>query len=119
MPKYQTLDAYVQTFHPDALRTYRKLQQIIASVELDVKERLFAGQVAFYVETNLKATFHGSPVIVMAFFADHVNVFASGNMAYRDQLPDYKFTAKGTMQIPYDKPLHEAVLKQLFADSLK
>ena len=119
MPKYQTLAEYIATFSPDALRCYHDIKSIVMNSEEDVQERLFAGQVAFYVEATLKHTFHSSPVIVMAFFATHVNVFALANVTFKEQLPLYKFTDKGTMQIPYNVPLNKAILQDLFAASLK
>jgi hypothetical protein len=119
MPKYKTLEEYVNTFNESALIFYEQIQQIISTIEFNVQQRLFAGQVAFYVEENLKKTFHSSPVIVLAFFKDHVNVFASANETYRTQLPHYTFTEKGTMQIYYSEELKKEILKKLFTDSLK
>ncbi len=118
MPKYNDLNQYILTFNDEAKKYYFKIKDLINEIDLDIKEKLFAGQVAFYVEETLKRTFHESPVIVMAFFKDHVNVFASGNIIFKDKLP-YKFTNKGTMQIYYDKDLDHEILKELFMESLK
>jgi len=118
MVKYNTLQEYLQTFTSEATIVYNQLKKIIRNVDFDVKERLFAGQVAFYVEENMRSTFHSSPVIVIAFFKDHVNIFASANVTYKKHLTDYKFTDKDTMQIYYDKELNSPILTNLFNDSL-
>ena len=86
--------------------------------EYEVKEKLFAGQVAFYIEKNLHKTFHSSPVIVLSFLKDHVNVFASANNKYQIELPEYKFTHKGTMQIKYSGGINKTLLFKLFIESL-
>ena len=117
MPKYATLEDYLHTLNDQAIASYMSIKNIVFEID-DVKERLFAGQVAFYIEKHLKKTFHSSPVIVLSFFDDHVNVFASENMRYKDILTKYKFTEKGTMQIHYDLPLETPVLKELFRASL-
>lgn len=118
MPKYNTLEEYIDTFNKDALECYHSILSIIDEIDLDIKKRLFAGQLAFYIEENLQRTFHSSPVIVMAFFKDHVNIFATANIKFKNQLHDYTFTEKGTMQIQYGKPLHTEILAQLFIESL-
>lgn len=119
MPKYNTLKEYLETFNEEAKSCYTELKMIMEEVNLKVKERLFAGQVAFYVEENLKSTFHSSPVIVMSFYTDHVNVFANAVKAYQSSLQDYKFTKKGTMQIYYHHVLHKNTLLKLFTESLQ
>ncbi len=119
MPKYSNLEEYINTFNEQGLNYYNKIKEIISDIDLDIKERLFAGQVAFYVEETLKSTFHSSPVIVLAFFKDHVNIFASANKKHSKNLNNYKFTKKGTMQIHYNKELNKEVLETLFIDSLK
>lgn len=119
MPKFNTLDEYLATLNAQSIHYYNALKDIFIHLDMDVKERLFAGQLAFYIEANLKATFHASPVVIIAFFKDHLNVFASGNLTYKSQLTDYSFTEKGTMKIPYDTPLNYHVLSKLFYDSLQ
>lgn len=119
MPKYSLLDDYITTFNQEALLMYHTIKQVMFELNSTIKERLFAGQLAFYIEENVKRTFHESPVVVLAFYSDHVNVFASGNLIYKDKLPDYTFTKKGTMQIYYDKKIHTKYLSLLFKNSLQ
>lgn len=118
MPKFYSIEEYVDTFNDEARKVYKEIQNIMNEINLDVKEKLFAGQIAFYIENNLRGTFHNSPVIIMAFFDDHVNIFASANSNYQSKLPEYKFTEKGTMQIYFDKPLKKELLSKLFVESL-
>ena len=119
MPKYKTLEEYIDTFNEQAVECYNELLSIIQLMELDVKQRLFAGQVAFYLDETLQRTFHSSPVIVMSFYSDHVNIFASANIKYKNQLAEYKFTNKGTMQIYYNKRINSPILSKLFTESLQ
>ena len=119
MQKFNSLEEYISTFNDDALRFYDKLEDIIMCIDLDVKKKLFAGQVAFYVEENLHKTFHSSPVIVMAFFKDHVNIFANANKEYSRTLDLYNFTDKYTMQIKYTDKILDDILLNLFKDSLQ
>lgn len=119
MPKFNSLNEYIDTFNESALKTFEEILSIIDLVELDVKKRLFGGQVAFYVDENLNHTFHSSPVIVMSFLKDHVNIFANANKDYMEKLKTYKFTDKGTMQIKYTSKLVKEILLCLFKDSLQ
>ena len=119
MPKYKSLDDYIDTFNADAYAFYIKLKEIINLIDLDVKEKLFAGQIAFYVLETLQRTFHSSPVIVMSFLKDHVNIFANANKNYSEILDSYNFTDKYTMQIKYNDSLNTDVLIRLFKDSLQ
>lgn len=118
MPKFQTLEAYLDSLNDQATKYYKTFLDIMNDIGDHVKVRLFAGQVAFYIEENLTRTFHSSPVVVMAFFKDHVNILASGNVKYKDQLHDYSFTEKATMQIYFDQAIERVILKGLFIDSL-
>ena len=67
MVKFNTLQEYIDTFNEDALNCYNQICEIMNFVDLAVKQRLFAGQVAFYVEKNLNKTFHSSPCYCNVF----------------------------------------------------
>lgn len=117
MATYSSLEEYLDSLSNEAIAYYKKVKSVINGIPLPIKERLFAGQVAFYLEEHLQRTFHRSPVIMMAFYKDHVNIFASANTTYKKRLPQYKFTSKDTLQLYFDKPI-DPILHQLFADSL-
>lgn len=119
MPKYDSLEEYIETFKTEAKNCYIDLGNIIKNIKLDIKEKLFAGQVAYYVEDTLRSTFHSSPVIVMSFFKDHVNIFANANERYQSQLSTHKFTKKNTLQIFYGNAIDSNILTNLFKDSLQ
>ena len=119
MGKFNTLQDYIDTFNIEALDCYNQLIRIINSIDLNVKQKLFAGQIAFYVESNLNKTLHNSPIIIMNFFKDHVNIFAKANIHYINILSTYKFTEKNTLQISYAKKLEKDVLYNLFMESLQ
>lgn len=119
MAKYNTLQEYIDTLNENSKKMYISIRNMMFSLDKEMKERLFAGQVAFYIEKNLKNTFHESPVIILAFFKDHVNIFAKENVKFKKFLKEYKFTNKGTMQIYYDKELDTTYLPTLFWESLR
>ena len=118
MPKYQTLSEYIQSLNHDAKKMYETIKSFMMSLDDDIQERLFAGQVAYYKEATLKHTFHASPVLVLAFQKDHVNIFANANERYQKHLKMYTMTKKFTLQIKYDQKL-ESILKDVFIESLK
>lgn len=118
MAKFNSLQEYLDTLNVDALNCYKQLVDIINSIDLEIKQKLFAGQIAFYIEKNLNKTFHSSPIIIMTFFKDHVNIFAKANISYMDLLSSYNFTQKGTLQIDYNKKMEKDILIDLFKESL-
>jgi hypothetical protein len=118
MAKFNSLEEYIDTLNSDAKQFYKQLRDFILKLDDNIQERLFAGQVAYYIEKHLKRTFHESPVIVLSFYSDHVNVFAMANLKYKELLKEYKFTSKGTLQIYYDKELNNRHLPSLFIESL-
>ena len=118
MPKYDTLQEYLMTLNQDAIKMYETLKKLIISLDDRIQERLFAGQVAFYNESTLKHSFHASPVIVMAFQKDHVNIFAQAIETYQAKLSMYQLTKKFTLQLAYTDPIHE-ILHTVFLESLK
>ena len=118
MPKYHTLDELLKTFNHDAKIFYERMISIAQSCNIHIKVRLFAGQVAFYDEATLKHTFHASPVIVMNFLNDHVNIFASANHHLFKDHQDVKLTDKDTLQYPYRVEVDHHVFQELFTLSL-
>ena len=118
MPKYNSIEEYKQTFTAEALAMYETLKKLILSLDDRIKERLFAGQIAFYMDETLKRTFHESPVIVLSFFKDHVNIFAHQNETFKSVLHEYTFTEKNTLQIKYNDSINQTYLPKLLMDSL-
>lgn len=117
MPKFDTLQEYLLTLNQDAIKMYETLKKLIMSLDDRIQERLFAGQVAFYNESTLKHSFHASPVIIMAFQKDHVNIFAQAIETYQAKLSMYQLTKKFTLQLAYKDSIHE-ILNTVFLESL-
>lgn len=118
MPKYLSLESYINALSEDALNMYQAFVDMMSDIDKNIKHQLFAGQIAFYKEETLRRTFHSSPVIVMSFLKDHVNIFASANETFKSQLSEYRFTEKNTMQIKYTDDLNTEILSILFKFSL-
>lgn len=114
-----TLTEYLNQLNVDQKRIHDHLKSLIVRVYPDIQETLFAKQPYFYLTKHENIKFHHRPSIMLSFFGDHVNVFSLANQAYREDLPDYGFTDKNTMQIKLSQDLNEEVLSRLFRDALK
>ncbi len=112
------IETYIDALSAQQKDYYYRLKTLIESVYPEVRVYLFAKQPYFYLTEHESINFHRRPSIMMAFFKDHVNIFSTANSAYQNQLPNYKFTEKHTLQIYFDQTLEEKVLKELFKSSL-
>jgi len=119
MTQTMTLSDYLNQLHPDQRKIHDQLKTLIQRSHPDVLEILFVRQPYFYLAIHEHISFHRRPSIMLSFFGDHVNVFALPNKVYKDQLQDYGFTDKNTMQIKLNQTLNEDVLCRLFSDALK
>jgi len=97
---------------------FMKIVDFIHEAQPEVIETLFVSQPYFYLPMYETFKFHHRPSVMLAFFKDHLNVFAAANKKYERELSAYKFTEKHTMQIYYDQPLNKEVLVSIFKESL-
>ena len=118
MTQTMTLTDYLDQIGPKQRLLHDQIKTLIQKSHPDVLETLFARQPYFYLAIHENISFHKRPSIMLSFFGDHVNVFTLSNKAYRDQLNEYGFTDKNTMQIKLDQKLNEEVLLRLFGESL-
>lgn len=118
MAKFTNLDELYNSLSIDARATYEMLCDVTEQIKLPIKKRLFAGQLAFYLEETLKDTFHSSPVIVISFYEKHANVFASKNEKYQPKLNRSKLTKNNTLQIDYSIEIDRNAIACLFKESL-
>jgi len=118
MEKPTTLSAFAETLSEQGKAYFAELQALLHEADPDVCGTLFVHQPYYYSPRYETVKFHQRPSVMLTFFKDHVNVFAPGNIKYEPLLSDYRFTAKHTMQIDFDQPLHKELLVSLFKDSL-
>jgi len=112
------LETYLSTLNPNQRAMHDSIKGLIQSVYPEIQEVLFARQPYFYLAQYENVKFHERPSIMLSFFGDHVNVFATSNRYYQDQLKEYVFTEKHTMQIRLDQTLKADILKQVFREAL-
>jgi len=112
------LETYLNSLNPNQRQMHDSIKALIQSVYPEVEEVLFARQPYFYIAQYETVKFHERPSIMLSFFGDHVNVFATSNRYYQDQLKEYVFTEKHTMQIRLDQTLRADILKLVFKESL-
>jgi hypothetical protein len=118
MPKFTNLNELYNSLSIDAKSSFDMFCEVAEKIYFPIKQRLFAGQLAFYLEDTLKETFQRSPVILISLYDKHDNVFVSKNEQYQLKLKGTKLTKKNTLQIDYISPIDYNVLTDLFKESL-
>jgi uncharacterized protein YdhG (YjbR/CyaY superfamily) len=102
-----TIDEYIEAAPPEARSHLRQFYQILKSVAPDGTEAIKWGVPVFWERRILFG---------FAAYKAHLS-FATGPAAtkrFSKELAKYK-TGKGTMQIPYDQPLPEDLVRKIAA----
>lgn len=98
---------YIAAFPVKTRGLLRKLRTIIRKTAPDAEEKISYGMPAY--------KYHG----MLAYFAgykNHIGFYpgTAAILAFKKQLAGYK-TSKGTVQFPLDKPLPEALIRDITA----
>ena len=107
-PSYQTIDEYIQLFPAEVQRILQELRQAIHSAAPQAQEAIAYGIPTFKLKGNL---------VHFGAFKDHISFFPGGGEAieaFKDKLTTYKL-AKGTIQLPLDKPLPVQLIQDMVA----
>lgn len=83
---------------------------IYESTTLDIEEKLWAQLPSFYAEKNF---------VRLIPFKDHINIEAKAVVLHREELPGYKITPKGMLQVYHNQEIPCALLKVIFKESLE
>ena len=104
--KPENIDQYIVGFTPDV---QGKLQTIRKLVHDTLPE---AAEAISYQMPSFK--YKGKILVYFAAFKNHIGFYATpeSNLAFKDELSEYK-TTKGTIQLPYDKPLPLELLQKI------
>lgn len=105
--KPENVDRYLASF-PEEIR--RQLSQIRTAIREGAPE---AEEVISY---GMPAFRQNGMLVYFAAFSNHLSFFpgASGIEAFREELQPYK-CSKGTVQLPFDKPLPLDLIKKITA----
>ncbi len=118
MNKPKDTNEFTQSLNDKGKTYFSEIAALMREAQPEVIETLFVSQPYFYLPKYETIKFHYRPSVMLAFFKDHVNIFASANEKYESELSIYKFTEKHTMQIGYDQPLIKNILVSVFRESL-
>jgi len=116
--KPTTIDQYIELLDTKQKAYAIKLRQLVNQSVPKAQEMIFVSHPAYYIPLEGETSYHRLPMIMMIFFKDHVNIFAEGNVWFKDELKDYKMTQKNTLQVYFDQTINEELFKRLFEKSL-
>ena len=104
-PKSATIDEYIDSAPIIAKEKLIRLREILRSVAPDSRESIKWGNPVMEEKRILFA---------FAAFRDHINFMptASAMQPFAEELKDFK-TGKGTIQLPYDKPIPEDLISRI------
>jgi uncharacterized protein YdhG (YjbR/CyaY superfamily) len=104
--KPTTVDEYLNTFSGEQKEKLIQLRKIIREVLPDTEETLKWGAPATLDKD-------GMILVVFSGHKNHINLVGtpSTKAAFEDDIADYE-TGKGSVQLAYDKPLPETLIKK-------
>jgi uncharacterized protein YdhG (YjbR/CyaY superfamily) len=104
-PKPSTVSQYIASAPTEARPKLRELRKILKAVAPDAKESLKWGSPVFEENRILFA---------YAAYRSHLNFMPgpSSLTPFREQLAGFK-AGKGTLQLPYDKPLPKTLIRKI------
>ena len=107
----EEIKEYLSKYPIEMINRFEELRQLILnSIDFEPEEKLWA---------KLPSFCHGSKFIRLIPFKDHINIEASAVIAHRDELPGFKFTPKGMLQIYSTQDVPTEFLKVVFRETLQ
>jgi uncharacterized protein YdhG (YjbR/CyaY superfamily) len=105
--KIETIDQYISEQVEEVQATLQKIREAIRAAAPDALEKMSYQMPTFWQKKNL---------IHFAAFKKHISIFPGGEATtvFADRLTEYK-TAKGTIQIPLDKPMPYKLIEEITA----
>jgi uncharacterized protein YdhG (YjbR/CyaY superfamily) len=111
LAKPKTVSEYIDAAPAESRAKLRELRAILRDVAPDAKESVKWGMPVFEEKRILFA---------FAAFKSHLNFLPTPSVieAFASELSNYR-TGKGSVQLPYDKPLPKALIRKLAARRVK
>ncbi|MDR7870740.1 MAG: hypothetical protein RIN55_07785 [Tissierellaceae bacterium] len=105
------ISSYLDKFEEPTRQRFSMLYELIhESTTLEIEEKLWAQLPSFYVEKNF---------VRLIPFKDHINIEAKAVVLHREELPGYKITPKGMLQVYHNQQIPSDLLKVIFKESLE
>ena len=102
---------YIDKYPSEIVVMYHNLRQMIFdSVLCEPEEMLWAKLPSYYVSESF---------VRLIPFKDHINIEAQSVVSHKEELDGYKITPKGMVQIYVKQDIPQAVLKQIFVETLE
>ncbi|UOO38238.1 DUF1801 domain-containing protein [Oscillospiraceae bacterium CM] len=108
---FTTIDAYMSEFPAEIQARLSEMRRIIHEEAPQATEKISYRMPTFYYFGNL---------VHFAAFKKHIGFFpgADGIEMFKDKLTAYSWS-KGGVQFPYEKPLPEALIREIVAFRLR
>lgn len=105
MNQAENTDQYIAAFPAEVAERLQQIREIIRRAAPEATELISYGMPAFRQQQVL---------VYFAAFKNHIGFFptSSGVAAFEAQLANYK-TSKGTIQIPHNQPIPEALIGEI------
>lgn len=103
--EYGDIDDYIRGFSPDVRKKLMEIRNLIKKMVPDAEEKISYRMPAFFLNGNL---------VYFGAFEDHISFFptSSGIAAFKSEISAYKH-AKGTVQLPLDKPIPIELIRRI------
>ena len=104
--KPENIDQYIAAFTPDVQEKLKSIRKLVHDTIPEAVETISYQMPAF--------KYNGKILVYFAAFKNHIGFYATpeANLAFKDELSEYK-TTKGTIQLPYNKPLPMELLRKI------
>ena len=101
---------YIGKYPGEIIEMFYSLRQMIFdSVPCEPEETMWAKMPSFYVDKNF---------VRLIPFKDHINIEARTIIEHREELPGYKISPKGMLQIFTNQQIPREVLMRVFKETL-
>ena len=104
--KPENIDQYIAGFAPAVQEKLKSIRKLVHDTIPEAVETISYQMPAF--------KYNGKILVYFAAFKNHIGFYATpeANLAFKDELSEYK-TTKGTIQLPYNKPLPMELLRKI------
>ena len=107
----KNISDYIASCLPEVQPKLHALRKLILMAEPELKEKISWRMPTFYITSD---------VIHFAAHKNHIGIYPGPEVIeqFADRLQGYKFS-KGAFQIPYDRPIDEALISDMIRYSLR